>query len=119
MAPVASLKGSRWHGEMPSRNPPLRVELRREALLRNQEDLNKEHPSIQDNQGVDSRDLQSKSEGQPPKPPFTVRAEVITAQYYPSGGVPVLVHSGGDDPLVMQETMSNLSQCRVHRQAAQ
>jgi hypothetical protein len=34
---------------------------------------------------------------------------VITAQYYPSGGESVLVHAGGDDPLVMQETMSQFN----------
>jgi hypothetical protein len=53
--------------------------------------------------------LLDKSEGQPPKPTFTVGADVIAAPYYPSGGGPELVHAGGDDPLVKQETMSQLN----------
>jgi hypothetical protein len=61
---------------------------------------------IQDNQVVQSRNLQNKSEGQPPKPTFTVRAGVIAAQC-PYGAD--LVDAGGDDPLVKHETMSRLN----------
>jgi hypothetical protein len=65
--------------------------------------------TIQDNQAVESRNLLDKSEEQPSKPTFTVRADVIAALNYPSVGEPELVHADGDDPLVKQETISQLN----------
>jgi hypothetical protein len=64
---------------------------------------------IQGNQAVESRNLLDKSEGQPSKPAFTVRADAIFALNYPSCGEPALVHADGDDPLVKQEMMSQLN----------
>jgi hypothetical protein len=64
---------------------------------------------MQDNQAVESRNLLDKSDGQPSKPTFTVREDAIAAPYYPSGGEPALVHADGDNPLVKQETMSQLN----------
>jgi hypothetical protein len=61
MASTAPPKGPDWHIEKPLRKPPVRTELRRESLLRNQEDLNEGPSNVQDNQGVESRDMQSKS----------------------------------------------------------
>jgi hypothetical protein len=57
-----------------------------------------------DNQVVEARSLLDKSEWQPPKATFTAWAvrslSVLDAD---------LVHAGGDDPLVKQETMSQLN----------
>jgi hypothetical protein len=55
---------------------------------------------IRANQKVESRNLLDKSEGQPPIPTFTGRAMRSLSNCDPE-----LVHAGGDDPLVKQETM--------------
>jgi hypothetical protein len=70
--------------------------------LRNQEDLNEGQPSIQDNQGVESRDLQCKSEGQLRIPTSTVRVVESLPEF-----ITELVHARGDDPLAKQGTLSH------------
>jgi hypothetical protein len=64
---------------------------------------------IQDNRIVESRNLLNKSEGQPSKPTFTVGVDVIATPFSSPGRATALVRADRDDPLVKQETMSQLN----------
>jgi hypothetical protein len=49
----------------PSRNPPLKIELKKREFVEEPDRIEQGHSCIvQDNQGAESRNLQSKSEGQ-------------------------------------------------------
>jgi hypothetical protein len=117
LAATSAIKGPKTEFRItrPSKGPALRFKLR---TNQNQERIFTEERRefeqgqssiIQDNQAVESRNLLDKSEGQPSKPTFTVRADVIAALNYPSGGEHELVNADGDDPLVKQETMGQLN----------